>query len=234
MAGEDLLTYSGAASVAYKDAVDAATRNAKALFNQYYGNVPDFDFGSVFNKETGEVSKNALNQFTSGLVSSGKGVFADIGRGGASAEADVASEFRARGFDGGIGGGLAAQRRGLVESMTAKQTGAAKSQFLAGIGEAVSPVGASWQDLQAAMIQDQLTAGEAGASGYASTSDVVPPASAPSWADASQYNPKDFTKRGQPGDKPGKPQNPNQVSVHRGPGGIVWLWRPSQQGWFKK
>lgn len=234
MAGEDLLTYSGAASVAYKDAVDAATRSAKALFNEYYGSVPDFDFGSIFNKETGDVSEDALKQVTSGLVSSGKGVLADIGRSGASAEADIGAEFRARGFAGGIGGGLAAQRRGLAETMAASQAGAAKKQFLGGIGEAISPVGASWQDLQAAMIQDQLAAGEAGATGFAATSASPQDAVAPSWSDASQYNPQEFTKRGQPGDKPGKPQNPNQVSVHRGPGGIVWLWRPSKQGWFKK
>jgi hypothetical protein len=48
-----------------------------------------------------------------------------------------------------------AQRRGLAETMTAGQVGQAKSEFLAGIGEALAPIGGAYQNLKIGEAQDE-------------------------------------------------------------------------------
>lgn len=257
MANMDLVTNTGQAAIAYQDALNMARNTANSIARQFGVTRRDpsgrysvesfqnaFDPNKLFSAETGQLDEAALNQALSEFGMGGRGVFADIRRGGASAEADVAAMSRARGL--GAGSGLAAQQRGLAEAQTASQTGLARNQFVSSVAQGLAPIGSAWQSLQTAQAQDEAIR-QAGLAQTATqdqpfdwssigvpTPETPPGQAAPSWADPSQYKPQEFTKKGRPGDNPGKPQNPNQVSVHRGPGGVIWLWRPSQQGWFKK
>ncbi len=175
MAGEDLLTYSGQAAIAYQDALNQAKNMQNALLRQYGFVAPDasgnysvegaqsaFDPNTLFDKATGGIDQAKLSQLVGGLGVGGTGRIADISRAGASSEAEAAMEVRQR-LGEGIGGGLMSQRRGLAEAMTAGQVGAAKSEFLAGLGEAMSPIGGAFQSLRIAEAQDKLAMEEAAA-----------------------------------------------------------------------
>lgn len=176
MAGEDLLTYSGQAAIAYQDALNQAKNTQNALLRQYGFVAPDasgaytiegaqgaFDPNTLFDKATGGIDKTKLEQLAKSLTVGGTGRIADISRAGASSEAEAAMEVRQR-LGEGIGGGLMAQRRGLAEAMTARQTGQAKSEFLAGLGQAMSPIGGAFQELKIGEAYDKLAMEEAAAS----------------------------------------------------------------------
>lgn len=173
MAGEDLLTYSGQAAIAYQDALNQAKNMQNALLRQYGFVAPDasgnysvegaqsaFDPNTLFDKATGGIDQAKLSQLVGGLGVGGTGRIADISRAGASSEAEAAMEVRQR-LGEGIGGGLMAQRRGLAEAMTAGQVGAAKSEFLAGLGEAMSPIGGAFQNLKIGEAYDEAARQEA-------------------------------------------------------------------------
>lgn len=168
MAGEDILGYTGAAAVAYKDALDAANNAKNALLRQYGFTMPNasgeytiegaqaaFDPNTLFSRETGQLDANALQRIAGSLTAGGKGLLADITSAGASTEADVISEARSRGFGGDIGGGLMNQRRRLAETQTKGELGQARSEFLASLGQTFAPIGGAWQNLQTGMLQDQ-------------------------------------------------------------------------------
>jgi hypothetical protein len=176
VAGEDLLTYSGQAAIAYQDALNQAKNMQNALLRQYGFVAPDasgnysvegaqsaFDPNTLFDKATGGIDQARLSQLVGGLGVGGTGRLADISRAGASSEAEAVMEVRQR-LGEGIGGGLMSQRRGLAEAMTAGQIGQAKSEFLAGLGEAMSPIGGAFQSLRIAEAQDKLAMEEAAAS----------------------------------------------------------------------
>ena len=169
MAGESVLSYSGQAAIAYQDALNQARNAQNALLRQYGFTAPNasgeysvegaqgaFDPNSLFDKATGGIDKARLQQLASGLQVGGSGALADVIRGGASREADVVSEARSRGFGGDVGGGLMAQRRQLAEAQTSGELAAGKEKFLAGISEALSPIGGAWQGLQNAQAMDEL------------------------------------------------------------------------------
>ena len=194
MAGEDVLTYSGRAAIAYQDALNQARNTQNALLRQYGFTAPSstgdysiegaqsaFDPNTLFDKATGGVDKAKLSQLAGGLQVGGTGLLADLMRQGASAEADVVSEAQSRGFGGEVGGGLLSQRRQLAEAQTAGQVGSAKEQFLAGIGQALSPIGGAYQELQNAKIMDQYAMAAANAAqsalpGEVNLSEVAPSA----------------------------------------------------------
>lgn len=243
MAGEDVLTNAEIAAVAYKDAVDAAGRDIKGLFNQYFGNIPEFDVNAIFSKATGEVDQNALKQLTGSLVAGGKGVLADISRAGATAEADVLAGERARGFVGDIKSGLTTQRRGLAEAITGQRTGAAKEQFLGGIGTSVGGLGESWRTLQTGMAEDVMSTAETTGTSYASES-VVPPitpgvTASPSYTSGEQVGSGSevatFSRKQDPRGNP--PANPKPRELYRGKGGVMFVYRPAGPngaGWYRK
>lgn len=169
MAGEDLLTYSGQAAIAYQDALNQARNAQNALLRQYGFTAPDasgaysvegaqsaFDPNTLFDKATGGIDKTKLENLAKSLQVGGTGRIADISRAGASSEAEAVMEVRQR-LGEGIGGGLMAQRRGLAESMTAGQVGQAKSEFLAGIGEALAPIGGAYQNLKIGEAYDEAS-----------------------------------------------------------------------------
>ena len=164
-----MLTYSGQAAIAYQDALNQARNAQNALLRQYGFTAPSasgeynvegaqgaFDPNSLFDKATGGVDKARLQQLAGSLQIGGTGALADIMRGGASAEADVVSEARSRGFGGEIGGGLMAQRRQLVEAQTGGQLAAGKEKFLAGIAEGLAPISGAYQTMQNAQVMDEL------------------------------------------------------------------------------
>lgn len=161
----DLLTNTGQAAIAYQDALNQARNTANMLLRQYGFTRPNasgqytvesaqsaFDPNSLFDNATGGLNQQKLQEAISGLSVGGRGVFGDIYRGGASGEAEQMIASRAAGLQGG----LAAQRRKIVEAQTSGQIGQARSQFIGGIGQAIAPIGSAWQGLQTSQTQDEL------------------------------------------------------------------------------
>jgi hypothetical protein len=246
VAGEDLLTYSGQASIAYQDALNQARNTQNALLRQYGFTAPSasgeysvegaqaaFDPNTLFDKATGGVDKAKLESLVSGLQVGGRGLLADITRAGASGEAEAMSEVRSRGFGGEIGGGLLGQRRALAEAQAAGQLGTAKQQFLGGLGEALSPIGGAYQNLQTAMAQDKAAELEAIAA-----RSIIPSVADLSFATEAPQEPaasSGYSKKGTPGGKP--PASPRGGALFTGPGGVKWQYRmngPSGKGWYRK
>jgi hypothetical protein len=166
MANMDLVTNTGAAAVAYQNALNQARNATNSLIRQFGFTRQDpsgnytveafqnaFDPNKLMNKETGTLDEAALSNLVSGIAAGGTGALSDIARSGASTEAEMVTEARARGLGTG---GLAAQRRSLAEAQTAGQMGSAKSQFVANIAQNLAPIGSAWQDLQTGMAQDEL------------------------------------------------------------------------------
>lgn len=243
MAGEDLLNYTGQAAIAYQDALNQAKFAQNALLRQYGFTAPSasgeytvegaqaaFDPNTLFDKATGGIDRARLGELSAGLRVGGTGRLADIMRSGASGEAEAAMEVRQR-LGEGIGGGLMSQRRGLAEQLAAGELGAAKSEFISGLGQALSPISSAYQGLQSAQIQDRLAAEEAAAykNSLAKPIDFT----------TSQPEPKvesgGYAKLGTPGGKP--PSTPKGGELYTGPGGTKWQYRmngPSGKGWYKK
>jgi hypothetical protein len=183
MAGEDLLTYSGQAAVAYKNALDQAGVAKNALFRQYGFVAPNnmgdysvegaqqaFDPSALFND--GRLDTAELQRLSGSLSVGGQGLLADISRAGASAEADVMAEAQSRGFGGEIGGGLTAQRRALAEAQTRGKVTGAKTQFVQGLAETFSPVAEAATNIQLANVQDKYATEAANAAMSALSSPV--------------------------------------------------------------
>lgn len=165
MASVDLTTNAGQAAVAYQDALNQARNAQNALLRQYGFTAPAvgggytieaaqraFDPNVLFDKATGGIDTARLQGLAGSLEAGPTGMLADIGRGGAAAEAEAALGARSAGI---AGGGLAAQRRRLAEAQTGAQLGQARSSFLAGLGEAMAPIGGAFQQLQIAQAQDK-------------------------------------------------------------------------------
>jgi hypothetical protein len=247
VAGEDIATYSGTAAAAFEAAKEQAARQSKALFNQYYGSIPNFDsttMTNIFNAQSGTINEEAIAGLTSGIMSGGSGVMADISRAGAAEEAAAAQEMRSRGFGGDIGGGLMAQRRGLVETMTGQRAGTARNEFLNAFATGLSPITSSWEEMQQAMIQDQYDKNLVEAMGFAAgreptaeTAAATPPAlETGSIVEARQRD--EYTKKGTPkGEGIPKPGQEKPGQVFKGTGGATWVYRPqgpSGAGWYRK
>ena len=243
MAGEDLLTYTGQASIAYQDALNQARNAQNALLRQYGFTAPSgdgysvegaqaaFDPNMLFDKTTGGVDKSKLASLVGGLQVGGQGLLADISRAGASEEATVMQDLAGRGFGGEIGGGLIGQRRNLAEAQASGKLGAAKTEFVSGIAGALSPIGGAYQNLQNAGIYDQAAINEANAYKASLSSPVdltqTVQASAP-------VEPGKYGIKGTPGGKP--PTTPKGGTIYKGPGGVSWQYRmngPNGKGWYK-
>lgn len=252
MAGEDILSYSGQAAIAYQDALTQARNAQNALLRQYGFTAPNasgvysvegaqgaFDPNTLFDKTTGGIDKNKLQQLAGSLQIGGTGALANIISRGTSAEAEVAGEMRQRGLGGEIGGGLGAQRRKLVESQTGGELAAGKEKFLAGIGEALSPIGSAWQGMQNAQAMDEAArqAAIAAQSTIPAQIDLsgLVDTSTPTTSPVSSGYSSDYTRLGTPGGT--APSNPRGGQLYTGPGGVTWQYRingPSGRGWYKK
>lgn len=166
MANMDLVTNTGQAAIAYQDALNMARNTANALARQFgvtrrgpsgtysveaFQNA--FDPNKLFSAETGKLDEAALGEALTGFGAGSTGMFADIGRSGATAEAESVAASRARGL--GAGSGLAAQQRALAEAQTGAQMGQARSQFVSSIAQGLAPIGSAWQSLETAKAQDE-------------------------------------------------------------------------------
>lgn len=267
MASIDLTSAAGQAAVAYQDALNQARNTQNALLRQYGFTAPAtgggysveaaqqaFDPNVLFDKATGGIDQARLKELAGGLRAGGTGILADIARGGASAEAEAALGARAA----GIGrGGLAEQRRRLAEAQTTAQTGQAQQQFLAGLGEAMAPIGGAFQRLQIA--QAEAKAQEEAAKAAASTIPQTPEQEA-MVADSTpaEATPSATTIfRGQPNTRGGilssgsrgnykvkvqpkgsnLPKNPKPGQTFTGKQGVNVVFRPqgpAGSGWYKK
>ena len=242
MAGEDLLTYTGQAAIAYQDALNQAKNTQNALLRQYGFTAPGagggysvegaqaaFDPNVLFNKATGKVDEAGLASLVGCLQSGGTGLLANISRAGATGEAEAIAGQRARGFGGDIGGGLMTQARQGAETASAGQMSQAKSEFISSLGGALSPIGGAWQGLQTATAQDEASrlASEAARASIVAPVPPTPEVTAPT-------APGKYATSGTPGGKP--PTSPRGGQLYTGPGGVKWQYRmngPSGKGWYK-
>ena len=206
MAGEDLLTYTGQAAIAYQDALNQARNTQNSLLRQYGFIAPNsaggysteaaqaaFDPNTLFDKATGGIDQAKLAQAMSGIRAGGGGLLGKISSAGASEEAAAMQEVASRGFGGEIGGGLMQQRRNLAEAQTSGQLGQAKNEFISALGQGLAPIGTSYQQLQTAQAQDTAARLEAEAAkasivnANASTMDASVPAASKPPANAKNY-----------------------------------------------
>jgi len=182
MATIGLTTNAGKASIAYQDALNQARNTQNALLRQYGFTMPGvngaysieaaqsaFDPNTLFNTNTGQIDQSMIQRLAGSLQAGTTGILSDITRGGGAAEASVLAAGRASGL---AGGGLMAQRRALSESQTATQMGQAKSDFLAGVGEALSPIGSAYQQIAVGTAEDKAAAEAADAA--AATTPTAP------------------------------------------------------------
>ena len=227
----DLLTNTGQAAIAYQDALNQARNAQNTLFAQYGYTMPNasggydsksageaFDPNSLYDKSTGVLDQNRLTQMFGQLQMGGSGLLADITRGGASSEASAVGELQSRGLGGDIGGGLVGQRRQLAESQASGQLGAAKNQFIAGIGQAQSGIGSAYQNLQTGMAMDKVAAAEAEAL-RASAANVAAPAD-PASVQASTAPPATPTSPANPLSTPGKKVG----EIRKNTAGVKYRW----------
>jgi hypothetical protein len=232
----DLLTNTGQAAIAYQDALNQARNAQNTLFAQYGYTMPNasggydsksageaFDPNALYDKSTGVLDQNKLTQMFGQLQVGGSGLLSDITRGGASSEAEASMELAGRGFSasgqgGAITGGLVNQRRQLAESQAAGQMGAAKNQFIAGIGQAQSGIGSAYQNLQTGMAMDKVAAAQAEAL-RASAANVVAPADPASVA-ASTAPPATPTSPANPLATPGKKVG----EIRKNTAGVKYRW----------
>lgn len=258
MASIDLTTNAGQATVAYQDALNQAKNAQNALLRQYGFTMPGaggtysveaaqsaFDPNVLFNTGTGQIDQGMIQRLAGSLQAGTTGILSDITRGGGAAEAEALAAGRASGI---AGGGLMAQRRALAESQTASQTGQAKSEFLAGIGEALSPIGSAYQQIAIGTAQDKAAA-EAAAAAAASLPQVSEEGAVTEPATVSQIFGKPNSKGGilpsgsrgnykvkaQP--KGNVPKNPKPGQTFTGKQGVPVVYRPQGpqgSGWYKK
>lgn len=228
MASIDLTSSAGQAAVAYQDALNQARNTQNALLRQYgftmMGPTGDysvetaqraFDPNVLFDRATGGIDQAKLAELAKGLTVGTGGLFGEIARGGASAEAEAALGARAA----GLRGGLAQQRRQLAEAQAAQQLTEAKGQALAGLGEAMAPIGGAFQRLQIAQAEAKAQEEAAKASVASMPTTPEAPIAEPVMAQPAQ--------RGA-----GKPAQPGNRMYALSPNG-KWRWMGAKKGWTK-
>lgn len=257
MSSIDVTSGAASAAVAYQDALNQARNTQNALLRQYGFTAPmigggysveaaqeAFDPNTLFDKATGGIDEAKLKSLAGSLQAGGTGLLADISRRGAGTEAEVIAGSRAA----GISGGLAAQRRALVEAQTSGELGAARSEFLTGLGGALAPIGGAFQSLQIA--EAQAKAQEEAAKAAAGTLPQTPEEEAT--AEAATPTASIFKGRNQAGgilgpgsrgnyktkgDPKGRVPAKKPGQTFTGKGGVNWVYRPkgpSGPGWYKK
>jgi hypothetical protein len=263
----DLTSSAASAAVAYQDALNQARNTQNMLLRQYGFTAPTvggeysveaaqqaFDPNVLFDKATGGIDQAKLQSLAGSLRAGSTGLLADIARSGASSEAEAVLGARAAGLGGG---GLAAQRRALVEAQTSGQLGQARSEFLSGLAGALQPIGGAYQQLQIAQAQakaqeeaakaaaatipqtpeEQAMAAEAGdmtqeVSGVPSVMPTKPNTRGGILPSGSRGN---YKVKTQP--KGNVPKSPKPGQTFQGKGGVTSVFRPqgpAGAGWYKK
>lgn len=245
------------AAIAYRNAINQSQDATNALFRSYGWAMPGangysvesaqgaFDPSKLFDINTGGIDIDKVKAMAGTMGYGSKGILADIERGGAGSEADVAMQLRGAGL---TKGGLAAQRRGLAETMTARQMTGAKSEFLTGLAGAYAPLGTAYQDVVAEKIAAEANTSLSGADANATPNyetPVPPPVTAqpvnaiPANTVGEDIMPaadrQAYTVKGTPsGSVPAKPKG---GMIFKGAGGVPWVYRtagPKGPGWYKK
>lgn len=167
MAGADLATNAGVASLAYNQAL-MDSRNAQNSLLRSYGFVSADASGnyttegaqSAFDPRTlfrdAAPTEEDVTKMVSGLKIGGTGRLADVMRSGGTAEADITAGARRAGFgeDTGVTSGLVEQRKALAEKQTAQGVRAGKMEFLTGEAQALGGIGQAQLGLQQARVSD--------------------------------------------------------------------------------
>jgi len=255
---QDYISGSGAAAIAYRNALNQSKDTVNTLFRSYGWNMPGangysvesaqgaFDPNKLFDVNTGGLDLDKVKAMAGELSYGGKGVMADIARGGGAAEADVALGLREAGI---ARGGLAEQRRRLVEAQTGKEMTGAKEQFLAGLAGAYAPIGTAYQDVLAEKVAAEADTEGSSAEAdttpnYTDTAPVTPPIpvapifpAAANTAGGVLPGPSrgSYTVKGNPTGN--VPRNPKPGQTFKGRGGVSWVYRgrgPKGAGWYKK
>jgi hypothetical protein len=178
MAGEDILTYTGQAAIAYQDALNQARNSQNMLLRQYgltgtdasgnytvEGAQAAFDPNTLIKDTNTGLDINKVTELAKGLRVGATGKLADIMSGGVSGEADVVGQARAAGFGeaSGIGGGIINQRRQLAESKAQQDLAAGKQEFLTAEANALAPIGEASSAFKQAQFKDVAATREANA-----------------------------------------------------------------------
>lgn len=128
-----------------------STTNAADAFDP--NNIMSFGEDGTANVDAARVAK-----LTSGGQYGGKGVFADIAKGGASQEAQAIQEARGR----GLTGGLARQQRQLAETMTGQQMTGASADLIRALMQQYSGVGRAFSGVKQGQALDAIASGQIG------------------------------------------------------------------------
>ena len=167
MAGADMATNAGVASLAYNQAL-MDSRNAENSLLRSYGFVSADASGnyttegaqSAFDPRTlfrdAAPTEEDVTKIVSGLKIGGTGKLADVMRAGGTAEADIIAGARSAGFgeDTGVTSGIVEQRKALAEKQTAQGVRAGKMEFLTGTAQALGGIGQAQLGLQQARLSD--------------------------------------------------------------------------------
>lgn len=163
------------ATMAWRSATEDAGNFIDDLMQQYGWTMPSsdgkystmaagdaFDPNNVmsFGSDGGATVDTArIAQQTAGGQYGGRGLFADIARGGASQEAQAIQEARGRGL---MKGGLARQQRQLAEYTSGQQMSQASADLLKAIMGQYSGVGKAFSGVKQGQVLDALAAGQIG------------------------------------------------------------------------
>jgi L-alanine-DL-glutamate epimerase-like enolase superfamily enzyme len=169
MAGQDMMTNAGVASLAYNDALMQA-RTAQDSLLRGYGFV-SADAGGNYTTESAQSafdprvlfrdaapSADQLSSMVKNLRVGGTGKIADTMRSGATAQSDITESAAHSGLSeqSGVGGGIIQQRRDLAAHQSEQGVNADKLKFLTGEASAFAPIGAAQMDLKKAGLYDRL------------------------------------------------------------------------------
>lgn len=171
MAGSDMMTNAGVASLAYNDALMQARNAQNSLFRGYGfvsadagGNYTTEAAQSAFDPRTlfrdSAPTEDQLTTMSKNLRVGGTGKIADTMRAGGTAQSDITEAALHSGFGDGTGvtSGLTQQQRELAANQTTQNVTADKLKFLTGEAGALGNIGAAQMQLKQTTAADAAQA----------------------------------------------------------------------------
>jgi hypothetical protein len=171
MAGSDMMTNAGVASLAYNDALTQARTAQNSLFRGFGfvsadagGNYTTEAAQSAFDPRTlfrdAAPTENQLTGMAQNLHIGGTGKIADTMRAGGTAQADITEAAQHSGFGGasGVTSGITQQQRDLAATQTSQNVMADKLKFLTGEASALGGIGSAQMQLQQTTAADAAQA----------------------------------------------------------------------------
>lgn len=167
MAGSDLMTNAGVASIAYNDALMQARNAQNSLLRSYGfvgadagGNYTTASLQKAFDPRTlfkdAAPSEGDITSMSRSMKVGGTGQLADILRAGGTTAAETTEAAQHAGFgaDTGVSGGIVQQRMDLARKQAQEQLQGGELQFLQGEAQALGGIGQAQSDLQQARLYD--------------------------------------------------------------------------------